>query len=74
MQHVTRRPEVDEVGTVLHLRHTGVNHVVEQAGEQIVELLSPAAHQQVDVTALWNGGPLLGPVGELVALVDGDLS
>jgi len=72
VQYVTRRPEVDEVGTVLHLRHTGVDHVVEQAGEEVVEFLSPPAHQQVDVTALRNGRPLLGSVGQLVALVDRD--
>ena len=44
-EDVTGGSEVDGVGPVLQHRHTGGDHVVEQAGEQGVEFERAARHQ-----------------------------
>lgn len=55
-QRMAGGAEMNAIGPVLQNRHTRSHHVVEQAGEQRLELLRAARHQKVYVATLRNRG------------------
>jgi len=62
------RAEVDAVRPVLQDGNAGGHHAVKQTGEQPFEFHRAARHQQMNVTALWDGGAVAGGGRQLVAL------
>src|SRR6185312_1969698 len=69
-ENVARGAQMDAVGPILQLGHAGVDHVVEQAGKEVLEFDRPARHQHVQVAVLGNRRPVRRGGRQLVALVD----
>src|SRR5262249_6972042 len=71
-QHVAGGTEVDAIGPVLQHRYARIDHVGEQSRIERLEFPGAAGHQEVDVTALRDGGAVGRTVGEIVAFEDRD--
>jgi len=69
---MTRGAEIDAVRPVVELGHAGGHHVVEQTGEQRLELVGAPRHQDVDMPILRHRLTMGRPVGQPISVVDGD--